>query len=43
MNVAVVKTGPGVTCPTAMASMSCASVIQPRRSTRSARRKASST
>lgn len=28
MNVAVVKTGPGVSCPTATASRSCASVIQ---------------
>ena len=43
MNVAVVKTGPGVTWPTAMASSSCASVSQPSRSTRSARRNASST
>ena len=43
MNVAVVKTGPGVTCPMATASSSWRSVNQCRRSTRSARRKASST
>ena len=43
MKVAVVKTGPGVTWPTAMASRSWPSVSQPRRTTRSARRKASST
>src|SRR5262245_46421116 len=43
MNVAVVKTGPDVTWPTAIASSNCRSVNQPFRSTRSARRKASST
>jgi hypothetical protein len=32
MNVAVVKTGPGVACPTAIASSSCASVSQCKRS-----------
>src|SRR5450631_826838 len=37
MKVAVVKTGPGVTCPTATASSSCASVSQCPCSTRSAR------
>ena len=42
MKVAVVNTGPGVTCPTAIASSSCRSVSQPRRSTKSARRNASS-
>ena len=42
-NVAVVKTGPGVTWPTATASSSCRSVSQPSRWTRSARRKARST
>ena len=35
MNVAVVNTGPGVTCPIATASSSCCSVIQPSRSTKS--------
>src|SRR6266436_7066181 len=34
-NVAVVKTGPGVTCPMATASTSCASVTQARCTTRS--------
>jgi hypothetical protein len=29
MNVAVAKTGPGVTCPIAIASINCWSVIQP--------------
>ena len=43
MNVAVVKTGPGVTWPAATASMSCPSVSQCNRSTRSARRNASRT
>jgi hypothetical protein len=43
MKVAVVKTGPGVTWPTATASSSCASVSHPSRCTRSARRNASST
>ena len=43
MKVAVVKTGPGVTCPTATASISCASVSQWSRCTRSARKKASRT
>src|SRR5213593_590575 len=43
MNVAVVKTGPGVTCPTATASSSCRSVSQWNRCTRSARRSARST
>src|SRR3989454_7673667 len=43
MNVAVVNNGPGVTWPTATASISCPSVSQPHRVTRSARRKARST
>src|SRR6266850_7221731 len=43
MKVAVVNTGPGVTCPTATASSSCRSVSQPSRSTKSARRNASNT
>ena len=43
MKVAVVSTGPGVTCPMAMASSSCWSVSQPYFTTKSARRNASST
>ena len=43
MKVAVVKTGPGVTCPTATASRSCLSVNQCQRSTKSARRNANKT
>ncbi len=43
MKVALVKSGPGVICPTAIASRSCASLSQCQRSTRSARRNASST
>ncbi len=43
MNVAVVKTGPGVTWPTAVASSNCCSVSQPNRYTKSARRNARST
>lgn len=43
MNVAVVSTGPGATCPTATASRSWAWVSHPKRSTRSAFKKASST
>ena len=43
INVAVVKTGPGVICPMATASMSCLSVSHPRRLTKSARRKAKRT
>ena len=43
MNVAVVNTGPGVICPAATASRSWASLSQPRASTRSARKKATST
>jgi len=39
--VAVVKTGPGVTCPMATASTSCASVIHARCTTRSVLRNAS--
>src|SRR5262249_5082409 len=43
MNVAVVKTGPGVICPTATASSNCFSVSKGSRRTKSERRKASST
>jgi hypothetical protein len=43
MNVAVVNTGPGVTCPTATESRSCASVSQPSRCTSSDRKNARST
>lgn len=43
MNVAVVKTGPGVTWPIAIASKSWASVIQCKFATRSVRRNASRT
>src|SRR5580704_347665 len=43
MKVAVVNTGPGVSCPTATASINCESVSQPRCTTRSARRNASKT
>src|SRR5580704_15694184 len=43
MKVAVVKTGPGVNCPTATASISCCSVSQWRWLMNSALRNASST
>ena len=43
MKVAAVNSGPGVIWPMATASINCWSVSQPRRRTKSARRKASRT